>query len=108
MASTAMERAERLEAKLDKQRAQKKAFKMRMYEAGAFAGTALAVGLLDTRFPITFFEGRINWGHIALIAGAAMLFLGKGMTQELGSGALYAGAAPLLRDLGARLAGSLP
>lgn len=93
-----------LEARLARHAAEKKAMKMRMTEAGGFAAATLGGGFLDSKVPITFMDGAINWGHLFLATGAVLLFFSKGTAQEFGSGLLYGGAAPVLRDLGTKIA----
>lgn len=103
-ALTPSERAERSEAKLARQRAQSKATKMRLVEGGGFVVAALGGGFLDSKVPIKFMDGAINWGHLFLGIGAVLLVASKGMSQEFGSGLLYGGAAPVLRDIGGKIA----
>jgi hypothetical protein len=107
-ALTPTERADRAEGKLARQRAEKKAMKLRLYEGGTFAAASFGIGGLEARFPqlAAFGPGqRLNLSMLATVGGVAMLIFTKGMSQEVGSGLMYAGAGPLLHGLGARIIG---
>lgn len=104
---TPSEKIEKLEVKEEKRKAQNKAAKLRMVEMVSYAGGSLGAGYLLTKKPeLASFGpgGKLSLDLLMAVGGGLLTFMGKGSMREVGSGLLYAGAAPMLRGAGAKAA----
>lgn len=106
-ALTPTEKVEKLEEREEKRKAKSKAAKLRFVEMASFGGASLGASYLMTKKPelAAFGPGnKLSLDLLMVLGGGALAFMGKGSMREVGSGLLYAGAAPLLRGAGAKAA----
>lgn len=108
MALTTSEKADRYDNEKAKKGATKKAMKARVAEGGTAAVAATGIGYLIAAKPdlATLGDGYLHPNVIATAGGLALMMLGKGTLQEVGSGLLFAGGVPLLNQLGGKIAES--